>query len=89
MGRAVDLEFSDIGLTALFDYFTEYEDSTGEEMELDVIAICCEFSEYGDLDEIREVYRDLDGLDNDDALEWLNDRTTVIEFDGGIIISEF
>jgi hypothetical protein len=37
--------FSYEGLSVLFDYFEEYEDSTGEEIELDVIAICCEFNE--------------------------------------------
>jgi hypothetical protein len=37
--------FSREGLEQLFDYFEEYEKSTGEEIELDVIAICCDFSE--------------------------------------------
>ena len=37
--------FSYEGLTVLFDYLEEYEDSTGEELELDVIGICCDFSE--------------------------------------------
>ncbi len=29
----------------------EYEESTGEELELDVCAIRCDFSEYADLEE--------------------------------------
>ena len=37
--------FSYEGLATLWDYLDEYEQSTGEEMELDVIAICCDFSE--------------------------------------------
>jgi hypothetical protein len=37
--------FSYEGLRVLFDYFEEIEDSCGEESELDVIGICCEFSE--------------------------------------------
>ena len=37
--------FSYEGLTALFDYLEAYEDDTGEELELDVIALCCDFSE--------------------------------------------
>ena len=37
--------FSYEGLGVLYDYLTDYEDSTGEELELDVIAICCDFSE--------------------------------------------
>jgi hypothetical protein len=37
--------FSYEGLAILFNYFEEFEESTGEEMECDVIAICCDFSE--------------------------------------------
>jgi hypothetical protein len=37
--------FSYQGQKILFDYFEEYEESTGEEVDLDVIAICCDFSE--------------------------------------------
>ena len=29
------------GLIALYDYLEDYEDSTGEHIELDVIALCC------------------------------------------------
>lgn len=29
----------------LFHYFEQYEEDTGEEIELDVIAVCCDFSE--------------------------------------------
>jgi hypothetical protein len=37
--------FSNQGLSALWDYLEQYEADTGEELELDVIAICCDFSE--------------------------------------------
>ena len=37
--------FSYQGLRILFDYFEEFEDSTGESVDFDVIAICCDFSE--------------------------------------------
>lgn len=33
------------GLTALYDYFESFEADTGEELELDVIAICCDFAQ--------------------------------------------
>ena len=38
------------GAKALAEYLEEYEESTGEEMELDVVAIRCEFSEYESLE---------------------------------------
>ena len=37
--------FSYDGQKILFNYFEEYEESTGEEIDFDVIAICCDFSE--------------------------------------------
>jgi hypothetical protein len=37
--------FSYQGLRILFKYFEEYEDSSGEVIEMDVIAICCDFGE--------------------------------------------
>ena len=37
--------FSLMGLDCLFDYFEELEGDLGEEIELDVIAICCDYAE--------------------------------------------
>ena len=48
--------FSRAGLSALYDYLEDYEDSTGEQIELDVIAFCCEYNEYEDLAEFQEDY---------------------------------
>ena len=33
------------GLTALYDYLESFEADTGEELELDGIAICCDFAQ--------------------------------------------
>lgn len=38
-------QFSYEALNLLFDYLEEYEESTGEEIELDVIALCCDYCE--------------------------------------------
>ena len=37
--------FSRSALILMFEYFEEYERDTGEEIEFDPIAICCEYSE--------------------------------------------
>lgn len=37
--------FSSEGLSLLFDYLEQLEEETGNEMELDVIALCCDYSE--------------------------------------------
>jgi hypothetical protein len=38
-------QFSHEALGLLFDYLEEYEESTGEEIELDVVALCCDYCE--------------------------------------------
>jgi hypothetical protein len=39
------------GAFALAEYLEEQEESTGEEMEMDVVAIRCDFSEYSSLED--------------------------------------
>jgi hypothetical protein len=38
-------QFSYEALEAIFDYLEDYSDSTGEAVELDIVAICCEWAE--------------------------------------------
>lgn len=76
--------FSRNGLQCLYDYLIELEDDIGEELEFDVIALCCDFSEYKDLKEISEQY----GHDFED-LEDLRNDTQVIECENSIIIQQF
>jgi hypothetical protein len=70
--------FSYVGLDCLFEYFEDYEESTGEQIELDVIAICCEFME-GPISEILNDY-------NLDSLESLQDHTTVLMVDDETVV---
>ena len=78
--------FSYAGLQALFEYLQSYEDDGGEEIELDVIALCCEFTEYEDLDEFQANYgEDYETIDD---IEY---ETIVIPIAGtdGFIIQDF
>ena len=61
------------GASALFEYLTELEEDTGEQIEFDRVAIRCDFSEYDNLEDILSQY------DNINTLEDLQDNTTVIE----------
>ena len=54
--------FSSEGLRALFAFFEQIEDDTSEPMELDVIAICCDFSEEP-LADVLENYDLRDDID--------------------------
>ena len=97
--------FSYAGLEALYNWLIDIEEDSGEEWELDVIALCCEYSEHETaLDCAREYgyeevvdlephgsvdLLEVAELEEAQAAEWLNDRTTVIAFDGGIILQQF
>jgi hypothetical protein len=77
--------FSYAGLEALFEYLVSLEEDTGEEMELDVIGICCDFSEYENIKEFQENYGD-----EYQTIEDVEERTTVIPVDGDrFIIQQF
>jgi hypothetical protein len=63
------LNFSSRGLEALYFYFSDYEDETGVEIDLDVVAICCEYTEYDSLEDFQldynaEDYPDMDSIMN-------------------------
>ena len=47
--------FSLAGLDALYDWLEDYEDSNAEPIELDVIALCCDFEEHT-VDEAAEEF---------------------------------
>ena len=67
-------QFSRAALAALWDYFEQYEEDCGEEIELDVIAICCDFCEYENLEDFHRCY-DKEEYPDFDTIE---DYTTII-----------
>ena len=64
--------FSYEGLESLYNYLTDYEQDTGTEIELDVIALCCDYSEYKNLDEYRKSYSSINSIKD------IKDATTFI-----------
>jgi hypothetical protein len=95
--------FSRDGAFALVEYLEQFEQGCGEEMEFDCVAIRCDFSEYESLqswahDHFSNAWQELgfdeeeefDDKDFDTAIhEYIQDRGQLIEFDGGIIVSNF
>jgi hypothetical protein len=71
------------GLEVLYDYLLGYEDSTGEEIDLDVIALCCDYCE-STYEQIAKDYgigegEDLQPEDIPQAvIDYLNDNTTIV-----------
>ena len=81
-------QFSRAALFALFEYLEEYENSTGEEIELDPIGICCEWAEYSSAREAASEYG-FEAEDDEEAEMWLGRKTTVVQFDGGLVVQQF
>ena len=81
-------QFGYTALQILFEYLEEYEDSAGEELELDVIALCCDFSVDSVADIASNYDIDLSECEDDDAmrdavLDYLQDNTSVCGDYGG------
>ena len=71
--RAIRPEnFSYDALGQLFEFYESLEDDTGEEMELDVIAICCDWSEC-DLATFNQDYN-TDFEEMDEAIEYAQQK---------------
>ena len=64
--------FSYEGLESLYNYLTDYEQDTGTEIELDVIALCCDYSEYKNLEEYKQNYSSINSIKD------IKDATTFI-----------
>lgn len=74
-------QFSYEGLELIFDYIEEYEQDSGEEIELDVIGLCCEWSEDTPEEIIANYKIDIDPDEESDitqaVLDYLHDETQV------------
>jgi hypothetical protein len=66
------------GYELLFDYFEEID----ADMVLDVISICCDYTEDNPDDIISNYSIDVEGLDDDEKIEavrdYLNDNTMLV-----------
>jgi hypothetical protein len=103
--------WSRAGAFALAEHLEELEADIGEEMELDVVAIRCDFSEYESLKAWADDYfadaeqaanaigltlaMDRESFEEEDdeidnlIREYISNNGQLIEFDGGVIISQF
>ena len=78
--------FSYHGLSALYDWTIDISEQADlKPIKLDVIAICCEYSEYESLEEFNKDYdRDYESIDD------IRDDTTLIPIDSeSFIIQQF
>ena len=69
--------FSYHGKRALFDYLENLSEDTGEDIELDIVALCCEYTEFESLKELQKSYPDIKSIAD------LENHTVVIPIDTG------
>jgi hypothetical protein len=92
--------WSRAGARALVEHLEDLESSEGTELELDTVALRCDYSEWDTALEAAIKYGyepdpalGEDSQDDDDkeldALDWLADQTVVIKFPAGIIVAKF
>lgn len=72
---------------ALVGYYESIENDCGEAIDLDPVAIRCAWTEYSNIKEASKAYSNV--LAPEPALEYFTERTTVIVFEGGILIQQF
>ena len=79
--------FSIEGLSSLYDYLVNLEEELETEFDFDPIAFSCEYSEYENLEEIKNNYSSVE-INNIDDLRY---HTNVIEVDDSnkLIIQDF
>jgi hypothetical protein len=79
------------GLEQLFNWIEQQEQETGEEQELDVIALCCEFTEstYEDVIKNYDLSDEEFSIPDETAqavIDYLNDETIVVAYDDDSIV---
>ena len=90
-------QFSYEGLEVLFDYLENLSEDSGEPIELDVAALCCDYYELSIKELINKYNIDLSEVDEDDpdsiievVREYLEDNTSVCgEVSDGFVYAAF
>ena len=78
-------QFSFFAQASLYDYFEELEEDTGEKIEFDPIDICCNYTEYENIEEYNQDYEPVESIDK------IRELTTVIKIGSkeGFIIQNY
>jgi hypothetical protein len=78
-------QFSRQGFDALYEYLSDLSEDIGRDIQLDVIALCCEWSEYDSIEKACDQYSD-----DIQTLDDLNDHTLLLFLDnGGLMVRDF
>ena len=74
--------FSYEGLESLYNYLWEYSEVTGENIEMDIVAFSCDYSEYNDIQEFQkdygEEYKTIEDIEQQTTVIKIKDKTSFI-----------
>jgi hypothetical protein len=82
--------FTEEAVEELFHYYDEHFELS--QYELDVVGICCEWTQYDNIDEVKETYLDTthETYDSDDVFEYLEVNTYhIVLDDDSILVRDF
>lgn len=84
-------QFSRTALRALFDYYEELSEDSGEPFELDVIGLCVDWSEDTPINIASNYSIDISECEDDDdiketVMDYLSEETTYIDLPNGDIL---
>jgi hypothetical protein len=76
-------QFGYQALMVIFEYLEELEESTGQDLELDVVAICCDYATDNWHDIAVNYSIEIDENENEDeqkqqVIDYLNENTVVL-----------
>lgn len=78
-----DRQFTDQGFSALYEYLILLEDKLGNEIELDVIGLCCDYAEYECIEDFRldygEGYIDMDDIEKVTTLIRIDEESFIVQ----------
>ena len=89
-------QFSYEALNLIYEYLEQFEEQTGEQIELDVISICCDYSEELWQDIAKSYDIDLSDWETDEdrqqaVIDYLNEHTQYLGItdSGSIVYQQF
>ena len=83
--------FTEEAVEELFDYYDGLGGNKDSPYyELDVVGICCEWTQYDNIDEVKETYSNILTACGCDVFEYLEDNTYhIVLDDDSILVREF
>lgn len=92
-------QFGTDGWRAIADYLAELSHDTGDDIEIDIIGICCAYDRFDNADDVISSYGltdhiDFADMDDDEkhkaVMEWLRNNTAIVsDAEECIIVQQF